>query len=264
VFAASAAWIAGEEWKLDAYRHYDATRDPRDEVYCETACKIFRVPSGSYTKGSPERSVGKTCDLAFGYMGGLGAWRKFEPDQFTDPEVETFKTEWRAAHPAIKRFWHDIDRAAWTAVRERGRVVRCDRVSFKCAGAFLFLKLPSGRKLAYPQPRIIGDEHEQHVVFADNGAGQFHDCRHGDGAYGGLWTENVVSGIARDLLAEAMLRIEAAGYPIVLHVHDEIVAEVPIGFGSTEEFTRLMTRKPAWALELPIAVGAWTGTRYCK
>jgi DNA polymerase bacteriophage-type len=92
-------------------------------------------------------------------------------------------------------------------------------------------------------------------VFADNGTGQFHDCRHGDGAYGGLWTENV---------AEAMLRIEAAGYPIVLHVHDEIVAEVPIGFGSTEEFTRLMTRKPAWALELPIAAGAWTGQRYCK
>ena len=258
------AWIAGEEWKLGAYCRYDATRDPRDEVYCETACKIFRVPSGSYTKGSPERSVGKTCDLAFGYMGGLGAWRKFEPDRFTDPEVETFKTEWRAAHPAIKRFWHDVDRAAWTAVRERGRVVRCDRVSFKCAGAFLFLKLPSGRKLAYPQPRIVGDECEQHVVFADNGAGQFHDCRHGEGAYGGLWTENVVSGIARDLLAEAMLRIEAAGYPIVLHVHDEIVAEVPVGFGSAEEFTRLMTRKPAWALELPIAAGVWTGQRYCK
>ena len=90
-------------------------------------------------------------------------------------------------------------------------------------------------------------------MFADNAAGQFKDCRHGHGAYGGLWTENIVSGIARDLLAEAMLRIEAAGYPIVLHVHDEIVAEVPIGFGSTEEFTRLMTRKPAWALELPIA-----------
>ena len=259
------AWIAGEEWKLDAYRRYDATRDPRDEVYCETACKIFRVPSGSYTKDLPERAVGKTCDLAFGYMGGLGAWRKFEPDRFTDQEVETFKTEWRAAHPAIKRFWHDIDRAAWTAVRQRGRVVRCGCVSFKCAGAFLFLKLPSGRKLAYPQPRIEAlDEHNQVVVFADNGAGQFRDCRHGDGAYGGLWTENVVSGIARDQLAEAMLCIEAAGYPIILHVHDEVVAEVPIGFGSTEEFTRLMTRKPAWALELPIAAGAWTGRRYCK
>ena len=117
-----------------------------------------------------------------------------------------------------------------------------------------------GRKISYPQPRIIEDKRDKHrVVFADNAAGQFSDCRHGQGAYGGLWTENIVSGIARDLLADAMLRIEAAGYPIVLHVHDEIVCEVPIGFGSTEEFTRLMTRKPAWALELPIAASAWTG-----
>ena len=258
------AWVADENWKLDAYRRYDATRDPRDEPYCETACKIFRMPSGTYTKLSPERNVGKTCDLAFGYMGGLNAWRKFQPGQFTDAEVEAFKKEWRLAHRAIKQFWYDIDRAAWSAVRERGRVIRCGRVAFKCVGAFLFLKLPSGRKLAYPHPRIIGDEHEQHVVFADNSAGQFKDCGHGHGAYGGLWTENVVSGIARDLLAEAMLRIEASGYPIVLHVHDELVAEVPIGFGSTEEFIRLMTRKPAWALELPIAASGWTGTRYCK
>ena len=123
----------------------------------------------------------------------------------------------------IKRFWYAVDRAAWTAVRERGRVVRCGPVAFKSDGAFLQLKLPSGRKLSYPQPRIIGDEREQHVVFSDNADGQFKDCRNGQGAYGGLWTENIVSGIARDLLAEAMLRIEAAGYPIVLHVHDEIV-----------------------------------------
>ena len=82
-------------------------------------------------------------------------------------------------------------------------------------------------------------------MFTDNAAGQFKACRNGQGAYGGLWTENAVSGIARDLLADAMLRIEAAGYPIVLHVHDEIVCEVPIGFGSAEEFTHLMTRKPS-------------------
>ena len=151
------------------------------------------------------------------------------------------------------------------AVRERGQIVRCGRIDLKCTGAFLQLKLPSGRKISYPQPRIIEDKRGKHrVVFADNAAGQFVDCRFGQGAYGGLWTENIVSGIARDLLAEAMLRVEAAGYPIVLHVHDEIVCEVPIGFGSTEEFTRLMTRKPAWALELPIAASAWTGPRYCK
>ena len=119
--------------------------------------------------------------------------------------------------------------------------------------------------LAYPYPRIIKDDRGAHrVLFADNGAGQFRDCRNGRGAYGGIWVENVVSGIARDLLAEAMHRVEAAGYPIVMHVHDELVCETPDGFGSEEEFIHLMTCKPAWALDLPIAAGAWSGPRYCK
>jgi DNA polymerase len=260
------AHVAGEAWKLDSYRRFDATHDPCDEPYCVTACRIFRVASGTYTKDSPERSVGKTCDLAFGYMGGLNAWRKFEPDRFTDAEVEQFKADWRAAHPAIVKFWYAIDRAAWMAVRERGRVVRCGPVAFKSNGAFLQLKLPSGRKLSYPQPRIRSskDGRSQFVVFTDNAEGRFKDCRNGAGAYGGIWTENVVSAVARDILAEAMLRIEAAGYPIVLHVHDEVVAEVPEGFGSTQEFMQLMTRKPAWALDLPIAASVWSGPRYCK
>jgi DNA polymerase bacteriophage-type len=258
------AWVAGEAWKVDSYRRFDATNDPADEPYCETACRIFRVPSASYTNDGPERAVGKVCDLAFGYMGGPGAWRKFEPDRFTDEEVKQFNREWRAAHPAIKRFWYNVDRAALTAVRERGRVIRCGSVLFKSTGSFLLLKLPSGRKISYPLPRAVGDAERQHVTFLDNTAGQFTECRGGQGAYGGLWTENVVSGIARDLLAEAMLRIEAAGYPIVLHVHDEIVAEVPDGFGSLDEFTKLMTRKPAWALDLPIAAKAWSGKRFTK
>ena len=219
---------------------------------------------GSFTKDSPERNVGKTCDLAFGYCGGLGAWRKFEPDRFTDAEVEKFKAEWRASHPRIKRFWYDVDRAAWTAVRERGRVVRCGPVAFKSNGAFLQLKLPSGRKLSYPQPYIIGDEREQHVVFSDNGLGQFKPCRNGQGAYGGMWTENIVSGIARDVLVEAMLRLEAAGYLIVLHVHDEVVCEVPEGFGSLDEFTQLMTRKPSLGARSADRSEGLDGPRYCK
>src|SRR5215471_14327117 len=109
------------------------------------------IPDGSFTKDSPERGVGKVCDLAFGYMGGLNAWRKFEPDRFTDAEVEKFKTDWRATHPNIVKFWYAVDRAAWTAVRERGRVIRCGPVAFKSNGAFLQMKLPSGRKISYPQ-----------------------------------------------------------------------------------------------------------------
>ena len=101
-------------------------------------------------------------------------------------------------------------------------------------------------------------------MFKDASAGQWRDCRGGNGAYGGLWTENVVSGISRDLLASAMLRLERAGYRIVLHVHDEAVAEVPEDFGSTDEFTRLMIAPPAWALGLPIAAKAWTSLRFSK
>src|SRR5262249_48821503 len=163
--------------------------DPRDEPYLATACRIYRVPAGTFTETSPQRKTGKTCDLAFGYQGGLAAFRKFEPDRFTDEEVEQFKAEWRAAHPRIKKFCYDIDFAAWKAVRERDRVVRRGRIAFKCTGAFLFLKLPSGRKLAYPYPRIvIEDPRHQSVVFKDNAAGGWRDCRAGNGAYGGLWT----------------------------------------------------------------------------
>jgi DNA polymerase len=259
------AWIAHEEWKLDSYRRFDATQDPCDEPYCITACKIFRVPDGTFNKESPERKVGKTCDLAFGYQGGLNAWRKFEPDRFSDEEVEQFKKDWRAAHPAIKKFWYAIDRATWEAVRQREKVIRCGRLLIKCSGMFLFIKLPSGRKLAYPYPRIeIEDLQHQVVVFKDASSGQWRDIRHGNGAYGGLWTENIVSGISRDLLAAALLRLEHKKYPAVLHVHDEIVCEVPIGFGSTAEFTRLMTTPPSWALGLPIAANAWSGPRFSK
>jgi DNA polymerase bacteriophage-type len=144
-------------------------------------------------------------------------------------------------------------------------VVRCGKIDLKCNGAFLLIRLPSGRKISYPQPRLVAVESNngrsrQQVIFKDNSAGRFADCR----GYGGLWTENIVSGIARDLLSTAMTRLETAGYPIVLHVHDEIVAEVPIGFGSSEEFIRLMTRKPSWALEMPAAASVWRGLRYCK
>jgi DNA polymerase len=255
------AWVAGENWKLDTYRRFDATQDPRDHPYCITACTIFRVPNGSYDDKSPERKVGKTCDVAFGYQGGVGAWRKFEPGLYSDQEVEQFKLEWRAPHPAIREFWYAIDRATWQAVRERGRVIRCGRILCKCDGMFLQIKLPSGRKLSYPYPRIeIEDLRHEVVVFKDGSAGRWRDCR----AYGGLWTENIVQAISRDLLAEAMIWIEAAGYPIVLHVHDEIVAEVPDGFGRTEEFTKLMIQSPSWALGLPIAATSWTGKRFRK
>ena len=257
------AWVAGEQWKLDAHARYDATQDPRDEVYAVLACRMLHVPEGSFTPESPERRMGKYADLSCGYMGGGGAIERIAPGIFDEAQREQIKNEWRSAHPRVRNFWYEIDRAAWAAVQSRGSIVRCGPVAFRCLGTFLFLKLPSGRKLAYPLSRTkLIDPQRGVVLFNDNSAGRWHDCRDGRGAYGGVWSENVVQAIARDLLADAMLRVEAAGYPIVLHLHDEIVCEVPEGFGSTEEFTRIMTRAPSWALTLPIAAKAWTGPRF--
>ena len=133
-------------------------------------------------------------------------------------------------------------------------------------GNFLRITLPSGRALSYPFPRIeIGPKYgEPCVIFKDASLGKWTDCNFGRGAYGGLWTENIVSGIARDLLGGAMLRLEAAGYPIVLTVHDEIVCEVPDGFGSLEEFQRIITAVPDWANGLPIAAKVRNGERFSK
>jgi DNA polymerase len=196
-------------------------------------------------------------------MGGAAAIERFAPGVFDEAKHEQIKREWRAAHPNIVNFWYEIDRAAWTAVQNRGSIVRRGPVAFRCAGAFLFLKLPSGRKLAYPLARTkLTDPQHGVVLFADNAAGRWRDCRDGRGAFGGVWTENLVSGIARDLLAEAMHRLEAANFAVVLTVHDEIVCEVPEGFGSPAEFTRIMTRAPSWAPTLPIAAKAWTGPRF--
>jgi DNA polymerase len=108
------AWVAGEQWKLDAYARFDVTQDPRDEPYCILACRMLHVPDGSFTAESPERLVGKVADLSCGFVGGASAIEKFAPGMFDAVKREQIKAEWRAAHPNIKRFWYDLDRAAWT------------------------------------------------------------------------------------------------------------------------------------------------------
>ena len=171
------AWVGNEQWKLDVYSRYDATQDPRDEPYCILACRMLHVPDGSFTSESPERKIGKTADLACGYMGGAGAIEKFAPGVFDEAKREQIKAEWRAAHPNVVNFWYEIDRAAWAAVQNRGSVVCCGPVAFRCVGAFLFLKLPSGRKLAYPVARTkLTDPQHGVVLFTDNAAGRWRDA----------------------------------------------------------------------------------------
>ena len=164
------------------------------------------------------------------------------------------------------RFWYALYDAAIAAVRHPGKDILVGRVSYRYEDPFLRLTLPSGRPLSYPFAKIDGRDKygRPKLSFLDNTAGAFTPCRFGQGAWFGLLVENVVQAASRDLLAAAMLRLEGAGYGITLHVHDELVAEVPNGFGSLEEFRRIVETAPAWAEGLPIACKARESLRFAK
>jgi DNA polymerase len=254
------AWLAGETWKLETYRDYDATGRPELEPYCATASKILkRTVTPEDDAG---RQLGKVADLAFGYGGGRGAWRKFDPsDAYSDADVEHFKAEWRRQHAATVRLWHALERAAHRTIHT-GTSVKLDRIAFAMDNKTLLMVLPSGRQLAYPEACLVEGKFEgtREIQFKDNAKGGWTDR----GAWYGTLVENAVQAISRDLLATAILGIDAADYPIVLTVHDEIVCEVPKGFGSEAQFLEIMTALPDWAAGLPIVAKPWSGKRYVK
>jgi DNA polymerase len=256
------AWTSGQQTKLDQWSNYDRTGDPEDEPYFITGHKTFGLPKDK------AREPGKTGDLAFGYQGGVGAWAKLAPpgDRSSKAEIKRRQQRWRRAHQETFKFWYALDRAAKAAMRRPDTIVPCRGVAFRyCVDGFLRLRLPNGRKLAYPfaKLKLLRDDGTA-VVFQDNCKGRWTENRGGRGAYGGVWTENLVQAVARDLFVEAMHRLEVAGYPIVLHAHDEAVVEVPEDFGSIEDFVRIFTELPAWAAGLPVAAKARTGERWCK
>jgi DNA polymerase len=255
------AWVSGQQSKLEQWAKFDRTGDPKDEPYYILGRQC----------GQPEevaRKIGKTADLAFGYMGGPGAWDRLAPEDDTSSEADKrrYQRTWRSLHPQTTQFWANINRAAINAVRKPGTAFSCRQLTAVYDGeTFLRITLPSGRSLSYPLPRMATDKFgNAMVMFKDNAAGKWVDCRYGQGAYGGLWTENIVQAVARDLLAAAMIRLDAAGYPVTLHVHDEIVCEVPTDFGSLEEFRELVTTLPDWAAGLPIAAKVRESDRFAK
>ena len=254
------AWISQQQSKLDLWAKYDATGSKDDDPYVVIGRSL----------GHPEdtaRAYGKIADLAFGFQGGVGAWQNFAPEDDASDEttIKRYRDSWRASHPRTEHFWHTVDHAAITAVQRPDAEFRFRNLAFNCDDGFLRITLPSGKLLSYPSPRIETNRFGHAcVVYRDNSSGKWVDCNFGKGAYGGLWTENIISGIARDLLVAAMIQLEDAGYRIILHVHDEIIAEVPVGFGSIEEFQYLLTRVPAWAAGLPIAAKAREGERFSK
>jgi hypothetical protein len=211
------ALVSGQTSKLEQWAKFDAAGDPKIEPYylIGRAC------------GLPEeiaRDKGKIADLAFGYQGGVGAWNNLAPedDASSEDDKKRYQRTWRNLNPETVRFWTTIARAAVRAVRKPGTTFTAKGLSLTYDGSmFLRIVLLSGRSLSYPFPRLIKTmtpwgEEQTVVIFKDNSGGKWTDNNHGKGAYGGLWTENIVQAISRDLLAAAMQRLEAAGYPVVL------------------------------------------------
>lgn len=238
------AWLAGEEWVLEEFRG-------SGKIYEATASRMFHIPQETIVKGHPNyeyRQKGKQATLSCGYGGGVGALKAMGA-RMPEEEMQPLVDAWRAANPSIVAFWGALDRAARTVIR-RKETVRAGRVTLYWQDDKMFIRLPSGRNLCYQSPHFTENRFGSDAIgyYAPNAAGQMVEQE----TFGGKLAENATQAIARDILAHAMLNLESAGYPIVFHVHDEAIMEVPIGKGSLEEACRIMAIPPDWAKDLPL------------
>lgn len=232
------AYLAGEQWMMDAF---SAGKD----LYCETASQMFGVPVVKHGVNGDLRAKGKIATLACGYGGGINALKAFGADKMglTDTEMQDIVTQWRTASPMIPRFWRATEQAAKRALTtpgKRQRIPRCGAVYWKDADA-LRCQLPSGRVLSYWGARLDNDGS---ICFM----GQNQTTRKWERTetWGGKLVENIVQAFARDCLAVAMLRLDAAGFNIVFHVHDEVIVEAPEG-SHWEDVADIMGQPIDWA-----------------
>ena len=217
-----------------------------------------------------------------GYQGWIGAWKAFGADSFmTEEQIKQAILAWRAASPAIVEFWggqlkdwypkmYGLEGAAVQAVLRPGTEYDCRGIKYIMRGDALYCRLLSGRYLVYHRPRLSPSQRKQDT-FTLTFEGWNSNPKYGAPGwirmetYGGKLTENVVQATARDLLAHAIIQLERVGYPVVLHIHDEIVVEVPEGEGSIEEVEKIMSTLPRWASRWPVvAKGGWRAKRYGK
>ena len=238
------AWLAGEEWVLEEFRG-------SGKIYEATASRMFHIPQETIVKGHPNyeyRQKGKQATLSCGYGGGIGALKAMGA-KMPEEEMQPLVDAWRAANPSIVAFWGALDRAARTVIR-RKETARAGRVTLYWQDDKLFIRLPSGRNLCYQSPHFTENRFGSDAIgyYAPNAAGQMVEQE----TFGGKLAENATQAIARDILAHAMQGLEAAEYPVVFHVHDEAIMEVPIGKGSLEEACRIMAIPPDWAKDLPL------------
>lgn len=250
------AWLAGEEWRLQVF-------ETHGRIYEASASAMFHVPIEEITKTSPLRQKGKISELALGYGGAVGALTSMGALKMglTEEELPGLVSTWRSANPHITAFWWAVDEAAITAVRDK-KPSKVGRVSFEYKSGILFVTLPSGRKLSYVKPRMMLNKFGREGLTYE-GIGESKKWMRLE-TYGPKLVENIVQAASRDILAEAMLRLEKEGFDIVCHVHDEVVLEVPDGKSSVEEVNEIMAVNPVWTEGLPLKAAGFESPFYKK
>lgn len=283
------AMLSGCQWRIDAFRQ-------RKDIYLVSCAQMnlgltyedYKQYAEEHGSHHPHRQKkGKVAELALGFGGWVGAWRQFDPDGLSDGEVKRTILDWRAASPEIVEMWGGQTRGKpWepdfrlerfgfegafvNAVQYPGQLFTSHGVGFFMRGDVLIIRLLSGRELAYASPRLWQSERTPgtfditYMTWNSN-------PKYGPigwvamKTYSGRIAENIVQATAHDIQRYGIENLEAAGYPIVLHVYDEDIGEVPQGFGSIEEFESIMSTMPPWAEGWPVrASGGWRGRRYRK
>ena len=250
------AWLAGETWRLESFKR-------GDDIYCASASQMFGVPVVKHGVNGELRQKGKVAELACGYGGAAGALISMGALDMglTESELPDLIDGWRTANPKIVQFWWDVENAAIETVEDhKERMVR--RVSFQFYANTLWLVLPSGRKLAYIKPKLQPNRFGRMAITYE-GLNAANKWSRGE-TYSGKLVENITQATARDLLAEAMWRLEQAGLDIVGHVHDEVILEVQKDSITVDEVCAIMNQNPKWAEGLPLASAGYTGTHYFK
>ena len=241
------AWIAGEEWTLEAFRQ-------GKDIYCETASMMYRVPVEKHGQNSHLRQKGKVAVLACGYQGGVGAMKRMDKGgSIPEDELQSVVDQWREANPKVVKLWRTCELAAKTAIQEHRTVRLAHGIAFSYINRNLFIQLPSGRKLCYWDTRLKQDDYTGRLSITYMGVNQETKQWGETETYGGKLVENIVQATARDCLAVAMTRVSALGYKIVMHVHDEMIVDVPnTDTEAPGRINAIMAQPIDWAEGLPL------------
>lgn len=253
------AWLAGEGWRQKVFATHG-------KIYEASASKMFRVPIEEITSDSELRQKGKIAELALGYQGSKGALKAMGALSMgiKEEELTLLVKDWRRNNQRIVNLWWNLEEAAVEALKGERILSLPGNLSFYCQGGIFFIRLPSGRQLSYVSPRLERDHSYQRDVVSYMGVDQRSKQWTRLKTYGGKLLENIVQGIARDILGEAMINLEAAGYKVIMHIHDEVVLEVPRDFGSLEEVNKIMGKSIPWARGLNLKAEGFESEYYRK